>query len=82
MCIDDINNMDLKNAIKFYAIIIADDDLKGRIEVHERICNLIGVDKNQFNPFECFGPGCRIHSAKHAEQLIRARITQIKKEQE
>ena len=48
--IDKITKVD--DAIELYAIILASDTHKGRIEIHEKLCELLHVDKKKFAPFE------------------------------
>ena len=70
----------LDEAIQEYAEVIA-DEIGGdkRIEIHDRICQLIGVDKEKFSPFDdvMIGIGCSI-SYKTAEYVIKRAIGNAK----
>lgn len=69
-------SLDLENAVKLYAIMIAEDIHEGRPQVHDRICQILGVSKSEFNPF-IWNVYNTIHDPKHAEFLIRHRINML-----
>ncbi len=69
-------NLNLNDAIKLYADVIAGDKILGRIELHDRLCELLAVSKEEFNPF-FHNMGWFIHNPLHAEQIIRNEIKKI-----
>lgn len=76
-----ISELSLKDCIRLYATIVVDDwSGTERVELHDRICELLGTSNETFNPFKAFSIGCRIHSEVHAEQLIRCSINTIEKD--
>lgn len=76
------DNLDLEGCIKFYAQFIADDIHEGRVAIHRRICELLGVTKEEFSPFQYdFGGEC-IGNVKRAEWSIRRAISKLKNEKD
>lgn len=75
-----ISELSLNDAIRLYATVVV-DDWSGieRLELHDRICELLKTNKDAFDPFKGFSVACRIHSEAHAEQLIRHAIKDVEK---
>lgn len=73
--------LDLEGCIKIYAQLIADDIHEGRGEVHMRLCDLLGVSKDEFRPFEYDLGGESIGNAKRAEWTIRRAIHRLNKKE-
>ncbi len=72
-------DMDEEGIIKTYAMFIAGDiDMGQRIQVHERLCELMDCDYDNFKPFENIGIK-NLPTEKEAERMLRKAISEFKK---
>jgi len=70
---------DLDSAINIYALYIANDISTQRGEIHHKICELLGVDKDDFRPFES-ADIIKAPTQEEAKQLILDDIGRLKTE--
>jgi len=69
----------IDDAIRLYATIISEDKHDFRIEIHERLCELLGVSKEEFAPFEGMCVNLGSHwTPEMCEYLIRQEIKRLK----
>ena len=69
--------LDLDGCVKMYAQIIASDLDEGRGAIHMRLCELLGVKKEDFKPFEYDVGGEAIGNYDHAYWVIRRAIMRL-----
>ena len=75
---NDYSELNLEDAILMYAHFISDGNASPtRAYVHERICELIDVQKMEFHPFDTIDENYTFISEKVAERLIRADIKKL-----
>lgn len=75
---NDYSDLNLEDAILMYAYFISDGNgSSARAYVHERICELINVQKMEFHPFDTIDEDYTFISEKVAERLIRKDIKKL-----
>jgi len=78
------SHFNLKEAVKEYARLIEESEAGNeRVAIHKRICKLLGVGIDDFNPFGgiIVGIGCHF-TAEMAESIINREINKIKAKKE
>ena len=68
--------MDLDGLIKMYSILIAEDMMEGRGEIHIELCRRLGVKYDSFAPFESMEI-TEIPTEEKAEKILRKAIKEI-----
>jgi len=73
---------DLDALVKLYAPMIYEEVDVQRFELHSRICELLGVKYEDFNPFGNRSIRAQVFTEKEAERILWKAIGELKKKQE